>query len=1367
MLSSLLVAIAIGSASKHPSPNLTATRRFEANLGQWPAQVRFLARTPHGLLALGDADASLTLRGASGVTVRLAWNGTAREATGAELLPGVSNYLVGDRSRWRRGVRGFGRVRYHDVAPSVDLDFYGATDGFEYDVVVRPGGDPRAIALQLDGVTNLRVEADGSIVLETSAGTFRQHRPIAFQERDGVRTSVDARYDVRDGRIRFLTGAYDRSRPLVIDPTIDFSTYLGGSAADVAKAVATDSAGNIYVTGRTASVDFPTASPLQTWSGGTDAFVAKLSSVGQLVYSTYLGGTSSDETNTIAVNGAGSAYVGGSTYSTDFPLASPFQATMNPGGSGFVARLAPDGSSLIFSTYFGGSVSALAVDGSGAAYLTGAPVANLPLQDAFQTTPGRSFVAKLSATGTLVYSTYFGGTFDVALTTCCGRPPGVRTYGVILTAIAADSSGAAYVGGFTTGQLLPPSPGAFQTAAGQGPCTSPNALFLPPQILGPIPCSDGVVVKLLPSGALGYATYLGNTASERDSYDFVNAIAVDTAGVVTVAGTTLSASFPTTPGAMRNTCSDALCKGLRTFVARLNPAGSALVMSAVIGSASGHTTTAASTSVSVLNSGEILDVVSGGSQIGVDALGQVSVTGTTQAVDFPQVNALQPALTPSLQGTNLIGTWGPLTAPAGMVPVSVFHAADGTALLTVRPQGNPAAALRLYKSTDQGAAMLVSATWSEIDVTAFGGLAAFQLAADPNTAAVLYTERHKTTDGGASWSTLGETLGTPPRARPGAANILFALNAAHDRVRKSVDGGAGWGDASIGIPGGVTLTGIRIVDSSPDQMFAFGPNALFITTNGGASWSAAPVPDGGIFDLAILPANPSLVYAASPSGLRVRATDGTWNFQRRGLSVVVVTAANAVAAAEPPCGDACFIYANGSNRASGGASSLSINPIAPLRMLAVSAPIPDGFVATLAADGSGLVFSSPIGGSSRDNGTSLAVSADGGIVVAGQTESADFPTLNAIQPSNAGGATDGFVAKVRFPQVLMGIGTPVDHATAFMPFKIGGWAVDRGSATDSGIDAVHVWAFSATGVPTFLGAVTPSVSRPDVAAWLGPQFGSSGFNVMVDGLAPGPYTLAIYPHSRITSTFAPPQVMTVTVATGGLIAIGVPANGATAYGGTKLGGWAIDRASTIDTGVSTVHVYAYPNPGSGEAPIFLGVADYGVARPDVGAIFGSQFTNSGFNLYLPPLTPGPYLLVAFPFSTMTNAFLAPATVTVTIGPSRPNGALNPPADHAIVSGGFLVGGWAIDQSAPSGPGVDAVHVYAFPTNGAAATFLGVAQYGISRPDVGAIFGSEFTPSGYMLNAPALPPGTYDVYAFSRSTVAGSFNFARAARITVQ
>jgi hypothetical protein len=1059
MLSSLIIAIAIGSAARDASPHPAATRRFEANVGQWPSTVRFLARTPHSSLMLGATDAKLHLRAADGRRARidLRWDSAAGAIIGIERLPGVSNYLIGgDRDHWRRGVAAFRRVRYADIAPLVDIEFYGAVQGFEYDVVVRPGGDLAALTLRLDGVSKRWLDHDGALILETNAGTLRQRRPIAFQEHGGIRSPVQVRYDLRGDRLGFVVGNYDHTQTLVIDPTIDFSTYLGSFGNEEGQSVASDVAGNIYVTGYT-TVNFSPGDGDWRLAGEYDVFVSKFSPNGStLLYSTYLGGSDNERPYGLAVATDGTVYVGGWTRSTNFPAVSAFQSS-NGELAGFLARVTADGTGLIFSTYLGGTaddkIEGVAVDASGAAYVTGTTrSSDFPLINATRTVPGGSFIAKFTATGTPLFSTYFGDMGQAGTLSAEFR--------VSLHAITVDKAGAVYIAGDALSSTLPATPGAYQTAPGNS-----TACLDPTFRDNPYPCLDGVVAKLSPDGTLIYATYL-HAAIEAGTkpIESVSGITVDAQGNAYVLGTTSSLKFPITPGATGRTCTDPCPQSV--FVTKLNQAGNTVLFSSVLGSATADSLTGDTVFIFTAQRGFPSQAIA------LDAAGNVVVAGMTKAPDFPTLN--------------------------------------------------------------------------------------------------------------------------PQQAQHGGTK--------------------------------------------------------------------------------------------------------------------------------------------------------------------------DAFVAALSASGA-LVYSSYLGGSDEETAFGLAATRDSAVLVVGGTWSVNFPTSNAFQLDRP--LDDVFITKLRFPQIISKIDAPFDQGTVFMPFKLSGWALDRGAAASVGIDGVHVWAYPVSGPPIFIGAIRPSSPRSDIGLQYGPQFANPGFDLTIEGLVPGLYTFAIYPHSSVTNTFAPPQLVALQVEQGGLIAIGVPTHGATAYGGTTLGGWAIDRASTTDTGVSTVHVYAYPNPGSGAAPNFLGVAGYGVARPDVGAIFGSEFTNSGFNLRLPPLAPGPYLLVAFPFSTMKNAFLAPATVTVTIGPSRPNGALNPPANNATVSGNFLVGGWALDLSAPEGVGVDAVHVYAFPTNGAAARFMGVAQYGISRPDVGAIFGSQFAASGYSLTAPLLPAGTYDIYAFSRSTVSGTFNFAAVARVTVQ
>ena len=235
------------------------------------------------------------------------------------------------------------------------------------------------------------------------------------------------------------------------------------------------------------------------------------------------------------------------------------------------------------------------------------------------------------------------------------------------------------------------------------------------------------------------------------------------------------------------------------------------------------------------------------------------------------------------------------------------------------------------------------------------------------------------------------------------------------------------------------------------------------------------------------------------------------------------------------------------------------------------------------------------------------------------------------------------------------------------------------------------------------------------------------------------------------------------------ITLDLPAPNATVGTSFTIAGWTLDRGSLLGTGIDAVHVYAFPNPGSGAAPIFVGVAALGLNRPDVGAAFGSQFSTAGFGLTSPVLAPGPYLIAALGRSTVTGTFsaLATRTVTVVAPQSLPAMALDVPASNASVTGQVLVAGWAFDAGAPSGTGVDTIHVWAVPVDGGAPIFVGVATYGTARPDVGAVFGSRFTASGFYLVG-SLPAGRYTIAAFAWSTVAGGFNNARVAtNVTVQ
>jgi hypothetical protein len=396
---------------------------FEANQGQTAAQVRFLARGPGYAVFLTPSQAVLRLQkpvppdaaqGAASsaeavVTMSLLGSNPAPAVMGLDPLAGTSNYFIGnDPSRWHSAIPTFGKVEYRDVYPGVDLVYYGNQRQLEYDLVVAPGVDPGVITWSFEGAQGLALDAQGDLVLHLGGDDVVEHAPVLYQEGPGGRQTVSGRYVLEaGGQVGFQTGPYDRTRPLTIDPTLVYSTYLGGNGTDFASAIAVDTAGNAYITGETRSTNFPTTpGVLQTTLGGVqDAFVTKLNAAGTaLVYSTYLGGSGTDFAAGIAVDTGGHAYVTGTTASPNFPTTlGGFQRSRAGGEDAFVSKLNAAGTALLYSSYLGGpgndSGAGIAVDAAGHAYVTGDTGSDFPTTPgAFQKTSGGAFdafVAKL------------------------------------------------------------------------------------------------------------------------------------------------------------------------------------------------------------------------------------------------------------------------------------------------------------------------------------------------------------------------------------------------------------------------------------------------------------------------------------------------------------------------------------------------------------------------------------------------------------------------------------------------------------------------------------------------------------------------------------------------------------------------------------------------------------------------------------------------------------------------------------------------------------------------------------------------------------------------------------------------------------
>jgi hypothetical protein len=350
------------------------------------------------------------------------------------------------------------------------------------------------------------------------------------------------------------------------------------------------------------------------------------------------------------------------------------------------------------------------------------------------------------------------------------------------------------------------------------------------------------------------------------------------------------------------------------------------------------------------------------------------------------------------------------------------------------------------------------------------------------------------------------------------------------------------------------------------------------------------------------------------------------------------------------------------------------------------------------------------------------------------------------------------------------IGSPVNGSTVGRPFAINGWALNLATASGTGVDAIHVYAFPAGGgSPTFLGVAEYGAARPDVGAIFGTQFANSGFALVAgQNLAPGAYTVAVIARDTLTGTFNASNVASITIpapVSQPIVTVESPANGGAVGGSFDVSGWAIDAGSESGPGIDAIHVYAFRNGNS--TPIFLGVGQYGEDRPDVAAIYGDRFLASGFRLTVSgvdALTPGDYTLYVFARSTMSGQFHFTARAFTRV--PGPEMALGLPGDGAHVNPSFLVAGWAIDRDAPSGAGVDLVNVWAFPIAGGSPSFIGATTANRARPDVAAIFGARFLTSGFDLTTTPLPPGTYVIAVCIRSTATGTFNQIKTLVVTI-
>jgi hypothetical protein len=601
--------------------------RFEPNLGQAAPDVSFLSRSRDQTLYLKAGEVELVLgaspsaEGAvetaaypSTLTIDLEGADRSAEIVGLERRKGVSNYYIGDRAAWVEAVPHYAGAQYESAYRGIDMRFYGTEGALEFDFVVAPGADPNDIHLRFRGAESLGLDKEGNLRIQTAAGHVVQRRPIIYQVIGGSRRGIAGGYTLEDENssgttqlVTFDLGPYDPDHTLVIDPVLDYATYLGGSNAEIGVKIAVSDDGGVFVAGLTKSSDFPTHMAAQpNFATGTyDAFVTRMTpDLSDVIYSTYLGGTGSEQpVGGIAVDEAGNAYIAGRTTSANFPTTTgAFDTTCGTDGfcnsmsDAFLTKLDASGA-LVYSTFIGGSGhetgGSPGVDAAGNMFLSGSTESSdFPTLNAAQPAfagASDAFLLTMNPAGTaLGWSTYLGGNgFDDA------------------PSVEALTSGGLYIFGTTESTDLPTTAGAVDPDCGtDGTCNSGFPSFHPQ--------ADFLVARFTGAGALSYCTYLGGSYIEVHG-----GLAVDFLGNAYVAGSTISSDFPT-----EKAYQGAGGGNGDTVLAKLNTTGTALLFSTYFGG-SGFEDSAV---------------------VALDAGGVVHLAGRTDSTDFPTLTAFQPTL---------------------------------------------------------------------------------------------------------------------------------------------------------------------------------------------------------------------------------------------------------------------------------------------------------------------------------------------------------------------------------------------------------------------------------------------------------------------------------------------------------------------------------------------------------------------------------------------------------------------------------------------------------------------------------------------------------------------------------------------------
>jgi photosystem II stability/assembly factor-like uncharacterized protein len=937
----------------------TMPLRFE------PADVRggdraeFVARADGYAVALADANAQIAIIPTSGIgrtviAVKLVGGSPTATADALELQSGVTNYLIGNSpSEWRSDVRGYSKIEYHDVYPGIDVVYYGNHQRLEYDFVVAPGASYRAIAIEFEGTTAVWIDRHGNLVMKTAAGDLVQRAPVIYQDVDGTRTPVSGGY-IRLGekRFGFRVGPYDPQRPLVIDPEVIYSTYLGGAREERGGGVAIDGEGNIYITGTTSSANFPLTAPFAHGRDNVDVFVVKLNAAGdQLLYATYLGGTASEEPTDVAVDSAGNAHVVGTTFSFDFPTVHAIQPSRRGINDSFVAKLDPTGA-VIYSTYLGGNQDeageGIAVDRFGRAYIAGSTNStDFPTVNAMQPSLG----------GNAVYRTTDGGR------TWSGSGTSLRA-GAVFTFGVDPTTSIVYAGA-----------DAVYKSTDNGATWSATSAGLPRlRVYAIAVAPDGTVYV---GNDLGIYRSSDGGATWVDLHVGVGAIAL----VVDPASGSVYAAPSTLLGVLKSTDGGRTWNsiGLQSNVFSLAISQSVLYAGAFNGvfknvGGSGWQATAAADGHTVIQNVSSLSV-------NPNNANQLYV-GTSNGLFYSTTGGSAWTSAPVWAGARILGV-----AMAASAPSIVYVASQGGSRVTDdggatwRPVGTGSAAY--YFAVDpqvpttayEGTILTrnvfvsrISADGSSLEYSTYvggsGGEGSSDIAVDGTGAAYVT---------GATQSVDFPTL-NPFQANPGGLIDVFV-------VKLSEAGSLAYGTYLAGSESDY-MPRIAVDTSSQAHVVGITLSSNFPTAN------AAQPSLGGFSDIFVSTLNAAgngLVFSTFLGGSD-QEVDGT-------LSL----------------GPDVSIGPAGETNATGTTRSLDFptrNAVQP----AFAGGVTDAFDAQYDSMGR-IRYSTYLGGTADDYGRRIADDSTGAAIVVGTTTSADFPTRDAFQATNAGGA-EVFVARI-------------------------------------------------------------------------------------------------------------------------------------------------------------------------------------------------------------------------------------------------------------------------------------------------------------------------------------------------------------------